>query len=240
MADLKFQKIDPLRPAGEQIFSALKLAILRMELPPGQILSESDFAEQFGASRTPVREALMKLRDAGLVTTQPSRGHFVTLLQEDSIRSARFLREAIEVANVKRICEKPMPDSILIQLKDNLDQQTEAVSRHDEVVFSRLDDEFHRIIAQATGYDRVAAALEREKVYLDRLRVLTLRDQKHMGMLEAEHQEIFAALLARDTARAATAIRIHLRSVLNILSTLMSQHAEYFESKPQVDERSAT
>ena len=232
MANVQFENIDPQQPAGAQIFESVKLAILRMQLTPGQILSESDIAEQFGASRTPVREALMKLRDVGLVTTQPSRGHFVTLLDENSIREARFLREAIEVASISRLCDRPLLDTTRVRLKANLAEQSDAVRLNDDIKFSLLDDEFHRLIALATGYERVALALEREKVVLNRLRVLTLGDHDHMRRLREEHQEIFDGLLAQDKQCAIKAIRAHVQTVLKTLSSLVSRHADYFEARP--------
>ena len=68
--EIRFPEIDPERPAGIQIFDALQSMILTMELPPGQALPEADIGTRFGASRTPVREALQQLRQSGLVTTR--------------------------------------------------------------------------------------------------------------------------------------------------------------------------
>ncbi len=229
MRQALIRSIDPSRPAGPQIFEALKFAILWMELAPGQILSESEIAEQCGASRTPVREALLQLRQVGLLTTQPSRGHFVTRLSKASILEARFLREAIEVANVERICDITLSPQADEALQDNLLLQEEAVVRHDEHQFSELDDQFHSIIAKATGFPRVSTVLEREKVPLDRLRVLCLNNAAHMRSLHNEHSEIYAALQNHDADKAINATRLHLQSVLDALSALMDRHAEYFE-----------
>lgn len=229
MPHLSLSCIDQSLPAVAQVFDSIKIAILRMQLPPGQMLSESYFAEQFGTSRTPVREALIKLRDAGLVTTRPSRGHFVTLLCEKSIREARFLREAIEVASVRQLCDNAMEDKTRIRLEQNLALQLDAAKEHNDLLFTELDDSFHRTIAEATGYERVVSALEREKLIQDRIRVLALGDQKHLMRLQSEHQEIFEAILNQDKRAAVDATRHHLQSVLNTLSSLMIRHKEYFE-----------
>lgn len=224
-----FSDINPTLPAAPQILDAIKIAILRMQLVPGQKLSESLFADKFATSRTPVREALIKLRDAGLVTTQPSRGHFVTLLCERSIREARFLREAIEVASVRRLCEHAMHKETREKLQKNLALQIEAADAHNDLWFTELDDSFHRIIAQATGYERVVLALEREKLIQDRVRVLALNNQKNLLRLQREHQGIFEAILIQDKRRAVDGTRIHLRSLLKTLSALRAKHEEYFE-----------
>lgn len=223
-----FDTIDLTGPPGPQIFEAIKFAILRMELTPGQMLSESEFASQFGTSRTPVREALQQLRQIGLVTTQPSRGHLVTRLSKQSILEARYLREAIEIANVARICELSLSPDVDKALRENLSQQDSAMTHYDDIQFTILDDAFHNIIAKATGFPRVVEVLEREKVPLDRLRVLSLNDTNHMQRLIIEHNEIYAALKENNRDVAISATRKHLLSVLNTLMGLMDQHEDYF------------
>ncbi len=229
MARLGLPRLDMARPAGGQIFAALKAAILRMELPPGCALSEAELGQCFGASRTPVREALAQLRDAGLVTTLPSRGNFVTRLNAQKIREARFLREALEVANVTRIAEIGLNPAVEAELREGLSAQRKAIEDADDMTFQQLDDSFHLDIARATGYPRSAHVLEHEKMQLDRLRVLSLRERDHLETLHTQHCAIFEALRAGDPDRAAAATRDHLRSVLYLLDALTALHAEYFD-----------
>lgn len=224
----RFAQIDFARPAGTQIFDALKTAILRMELPPGCFLSESEIGARFGASRTPVREAFLQLREAGLVTTLPSRGNFVTRLNREKILEARFLREAIEIANVYRLVEVGMKPSFKDALASNLLDQGEAIAQEDELRFRVQDDRFHGLLAEATGYPRVAHVLEREKMLLDRLRALSLRDKDHQKRLLEEHQEMLEAIVTQNLPAAATVTRRHLSSILETLSSLAARHQDYF------------
>lgn len=226
---LQVPKLDLARPAGSQIFAALKAAILGMELPPGCALSEAELGTRFGASRTPVREALAQLRDAGLVTTFPSRGNFVTRLNADKVREARFLREALEVAAVARIVETGMAPEVEADLTQCLVRQQEAIDRGSAMLFQAEDDRFHQKLALATGYPRVARVLEHEKMQLDRLRVLSLRDRDHLDTLQIQHCQIFDALVARDMKLAISTTQSHLRSVLLVLAELTVSHAEYFD-----------
>lgn len=226
---LRFEEIDPSRPAGAQIFKALKASILRMDLEPGAFISESDIGAKFGASRTPVREAFMRLREAGLVITQPSRGNFVTKLNREKILEARYLREALEVANVGTLCKDGLSIEFRQKLSNNLKQQSEAIKYQNNLDFQRLDDEFHLTMALATGYERAASVLEREKMLLDRLRVLSLREETHLKTLLWEHQILLTALIAKDAAKATHTTRKHLSSILNTLSNLRETHEEYFD-----------
>lgn len=221
---LTLSAIDPARPAGPQIFDALRGAILRMDVVPGQVLSEADLGGLLGASRTPVREALMRLRELGLVETRPSRGTYVTPMNAARIREAQFLREALEVANVLRLTQADLPDTI----DANLRAQSDAVARADDGSFQTLDDAFHRLLAEATGFVRPAVVLMQEKAQLDRLRVLSLRDSRRLGELLGEHRAIAQAIRDRNAAAAEAAIRAHLRSVLDVLDDLAARHSDYF------------
>jgi len=99
------ERLDLNRPVVDQIYSALKSAILSRELFPGQAVSENEIGQSFNSSRTPVREALSRLRDDGLIVTLPSRGTYVSKLSERNIRSSQFIREALEVAAVEKLCQ---------------------------------------------------------------------------------------------------------------------------------------
>ncbi|WP_370270578.1 GntR family transcriptional regulator [Nioella sp.] len=220
--------LDLSRPAAEQIASALKTAILSMTLEPGQMISENEVGQLFGASRTPVREAFAQLRDDGLLLTWPSRGTYVAKLSERQIRGAQFLREALEVAVVERLCAEGLPDDARTELDQNLTRQRKAVADDDKTTFQALDDQFHAILARATGYDRVGGLLLREKATLDRLRVLSLNDAAHMRKLLAEHEGILEAVIAGYSGQALDRMRRHLRNVLRTLSGLIDENRDFF------------
>ena len=197
-------------------------------MPPGCIVSEADVGAKFGSSRTPVREAFMRLREAGLVTTLPSRGNFVSHLNRDKILEAQFLREALEMANIKRLVDIGLPDKSRSAIRHNLELQAAAAESADSLGFARHDDAFHLLLANATGYPRAAEVLEREKMALDRLRVLSLSDVAHLTTLLEEHRALFDAICRQDLETALKVGEIHFRSILKVLSNLVSQQAEYF------------
>jgi DNA-binding GntR family transcriptional regulator len=225
--------LDLSRPAAEQIAASLKSAILSMTLEPGQMISENEVGQLFGASRTPVREAFAQLRDDGLLLTWPSRGTYVARLSERQIRGAQFLREALEVAVVERLCADGLPEDARAELARNLKQQHAAVAEDDKAAFQALDDQFHAILARATGYDRIGGLLLREKATLDRLRVLSLNDTAHMEKLLAEHEAILESVQAGYSGQALDRMRRHLRNVLRTLSGLIDENRDYFD----MDER---
>ncbi len=229
LSGIEFPPLDLTRPAGDQIFTALKAAILTTELPPGCLISENEIGQRFGASRTPVREAFTQLRTDGLIVTRPSRGNYVSRLSEARIREAQFIREALELANVTRLCEKGLPEPVVGELVSILSIQGRCVAEGDALGFQAQDDQFHTTLARATGFERAETLLIREKSALDRLRVFSLGDTDHMTRLLEEHRAILAAIRARDVDEAVEAMRSHLRSILSALSSLIAAHTDFFE-----------
>src|SRR5689334_226075 len=97
--------------AAKRVELALRDAILSMRLLPGARLPEQELAQSCGVSRQPVREAIIALAAVGLVEVQPQRGTIVTRLSVRKMMQARFVREAIEVAVVRKACERFQPDA---------------------------------------------------------------------------------------------------------------------------------
>jgi len=229
ISELPKGKIDASRPAGEQIYGLLRRAILDMSLPPSSVVSESEVGMRLGASRTPVREALIRLREAGLINTFPSRGSFVSKLSASRILEAQFLREGLELANIRYLANGGLTPEYKIALQANLALQKKAMEASDDTTYFQLDDEFHLIMARATGHARAAIVLEREKLQLDRLRGLSLRTKGHHATLYHEHLAIFDAIVARDEARAIECAQVHFRTILDVLADLTLRHEEYFD-----------
>src|ERR687889_2430065 len=87
--------------ARDQVYVALREAIVSAELEPGRSLSENELAEALGVSRTPVREALVRLRDERLVAIVPPPGTFVTLISPDAVPDAAFVLEELECSAIR-------------------------------------------------------------------------------------------------------------------------------------------
>jgi DNA-binding GntR family transcriptional regulator len=228
-ANLDVPPLDLSRPANEQIAAVLKDAILSMQLPPGQLMSEKEMGDVFGASRTPVREAFAMLREENLIVTWPSRGTFVSRLSVHQLKSAQFLREAMEVAVVESLCGEGLPEASETALLQNLEEQRRAVEREGKSAFRTLDDQFHATLAEATGLGRVQRAMVREKTVLDRLRVFSLGKVDNMARLHAEHQRIFEAIQAGNAADAVAQLRGHLQLVLDTLSHVVAENGAFFD-----------
>lgn len=223
------RRLDLSRPAVEQIISSLKTAILETNLAPGELISESEVGQFFGASRTPVREAFTSLKDQGLIVIYPSRGTYVSKLSISQIKGAQFVRESLEVSAATVLCERGLSQEVITELEDSLATQKIFIASGKNSAFQDQDDKFHATIANAVGHARILEIIQREKTCLDRLRVLSLNSPEHLTMLLADHHDIFDAIRSRDQIQTTRSVRKHLRRVLDTLTDLVQEHGDYFE-----------
>jgi DNA-binding GntR family transcriptional regulator len=210
-----------------QLFSALRQAIAHMRLQPGEALSEKEIAARFGVSRQPVREAFIKLSEAGLVEIRPSRGTFVMKISVREVANARFVREAIESDIARHAARLATPAHVRV-LRALIEDQKAAEREQDYHRFNESDETFHRAIADIVSSDYAWRIVEAARFQTDRVRLLSLPDASPLPMLISQHGEIVAALEARDPEAAAQAMRRHLREILRALSRIAGAHPEFF------------
>ncbi len=214
--------------AAQRIERELRRAIVALELRPGERLSEQDIAERHGVSRQPVREALIALAKTRLVEVVPQRGTHVVKISVGKMMEARFIREAIETAVVRRAGEAFDAQS-RVGIDDLLDLQENAARRDDHAAFQRHDERFHIALTVGAGCPLAWEAVRDIKAYMDRICQLTLSSPEEMLALVDQHRAIMAAIDARDGEGAADAMRVHLTEILRALPRLEAEHAELFE-----------
>lgn len=215
------------RPTAIQIFGFVRDAIITMDLLPGQMISETSIATQFGVSRTPVREALIQLATIGFVEVLPQRGTYVTKFSMEKILESRFIREAIEVSVVSFLAEN-ISEDIIVEAGKIIVEQKEAADDNDPLAFQKLDDHFHRVLANHTKFARVAQIIEAEKAHMDRVRCLSLQEKDQFKRVLAQHTAIIKAIKSGVPEKAAKAMSIHLKDVYNVLKVIPQKHPEYF------------
>jgi DNA-binding GntR family transcriptional regulator len=215
--------------AAQRIESELRRLIVALELPPGVRLSESDIAERHGVSRQPVREALIGLARTRLVEIQPQRGTVVVKISVRKMMEARFVREAIETAVVRRACSSFDRQS-RERIDDLVDMQEQAARRDDHAAFQRYDELFHIALAEGAGCPLAWEAIQDIKAHMDRVCQLTLPGPEAMLPLIDQHRAIISAIDAQDENTAAEAMRRHLTEILRALPQIEAEHPELFSS----------
>lgn len=210
-----------------RVFETVREAIVQLRFGPGNPLSEAEIARQLGVSRQPVREAFIKLGEVGLVEIRPQRGTFVRLISLREVETARFIREAIEVAIVRKAALEAS-DADLAALEDLIARQRGTAATHDNAAFLLLDDALHQAIAASARCEDAWRVLERLKAQMDRVRYLSLPDATPLGVIIDQHAAIVRGLAARAPDEAAAAMRQHLSEILVSLPRLARESPAYF------------
>lgn len=218
-------QLDETRPrtVTDQIFEALYQRVINLSLPPGAKLSEAEVAAQMGVSRQPVRDAFYRLSQLGFILIRPQRATVVTLLSEEAIRQAFFIRLALETACIREAVHRLTPDHHDM-LADLIGRQKAAIDADDRAGFHALDDQFHHDICAQAGLDFVWTLVKDNKGHMDRARWLSLSYNARNAM--EEHKVILAALRARDEDHAVAAIRLHLSRINDTLDRLRAEQPE--------------
>jgi len=217
----------PRSTAATQILIQLRQAILAMDLPPGTPLTEKQLTERFGVSRTPVREALIRLAEERLVDIFPQSGTFVGRIPVSTLPEAVVIRKALEQAALELAIARA-DTAALDELERVIARQQAMASIDDRDGFHAADEAFHETIATIAGHPGIWRVAQQAKVQIDRCRRLTLPTPGRMGQVIAEHRAILAAMRKRDGAQARQALDRHLSMVLPDIDTFRQSHPDYF------------
>jgi len=218
---------DGMDTIATRMMTNLRDAIVRLDLKPGDTISEAEVAERFGVSRQPVREAFIRLGQQGLLLIRPKRATMVKRISEDGVGQSRFIREAIEVEIIRRAAAA-LTEATGPMLEAILAQQNAAAAAGDIGLFHTLDETFHRALAQTAGVEYAWQLIDDHKVQLDRVRYLTLPRSDPPRTI-GEHRAITDAVLAGNGAAAEAALRAHLGKAEALLHQAKADFPDYFE-----------
>jgi len=213
--------------ARAQAYQALREAIVAGEFLPGTRLSENDLAETLGVTRTPVREARLRLREEQLVEAVPQLGTFVTPISVRAVEDAQFLREAVECAAVRLTAARARPGDVE-RLREVLRRQEQARDAHDFDAWFTLDEDFHRLLCDLSGRAIAWSVGRRANGHLDRVRRLSLPVPSYLAEMVEEHRRVVDAVDVGDPDLAEAALRHHLRMVLSGLPRVRAEHPALF------------
>lgn len=230
MPSLPTFKLDRQRHAAPQVFEHLREMIVRLDLPPGTVLSRVELAEAFGLSQTPVRDALIKLGEEGLVDIFPQHATVVSRISLSVARQSHFLRRALELEALATLCEATeaaLLERLLPVLRRLIEQQRVAAAAVDTEHFVALDRAFHQQILQAAGAAELGELVHQRNGHVDRLRRLHLPVAGKMAQILTDHLRITDALAARDAAACQAALRQHLGGTLRHADEIRERHPQY-------------
>ncbi|HZC94900.1 MAG TPA: GntR family transcriptional regulator [Bradyrhizobium sp.] len=216
--------------AASRIYSDLRIELVSLQRRPGEAISEAEIALSYGVSRTPVREAILKLSDEGLLEIFPQSGIFVSRIPIAALPEAIIIRKALEETTARLAAERATSSQIL-NLHSVLERQREADTTKDRDAFHRADELFHATIAEVAGFPGIWKFIQQVKLHVDRFRWLTLPQMGRMAQVIAEHEAILAAVEAHDPAAASDAMGAHLERLLGDISAIQNINPEFFDER---------
>jgi DNA-binding GntR family transcriptional regulator len=193
--------------------------IVRASMPPGSRIVEGEIGERLRVSRTPVREALLRLADEGLVRIVPQSGIYVAPVSLAAVTEAQFIREHLECAVIRELAANADGRGVAL-LRGTLARQEAARDAADLVEFYDLDELLHQQFSELTGRSGVWPVIQHSKHHLDRVRWLSLPVAEHIPHLITQHWAIVDAVSQRDPDVADAALRAHLREVYATIERL--------------------
>jgi DNA-binding GntR family transcriptional regulator len=214
--------------AAEVIYEKLREEIVAMRLLPRTALQESQLTEKFGVSRTPVREALIRLVKEGLVDVFPQSGTFVAPVPLAEIPETLAIRKALEQVTVEGAARN-MNAAGQALLGDILRRQKSCADNGDYEAFHQSDEAFHEAIAAIAGYPGIWKLLKQTKAHMDRYRRLTLPEPGRMHRVIKEHRRILTALKKKLVKDARLAMSTHLDAILPRPEALRARYPDYFK-----------
>jgi DNA-binding GntR family transcriptional regulator len=216
--------------ASARIYSDLRAELVSLQRRPGEVISEAEIALSYGVSRTPVREAILKLSDEGLLEIFPQSGIFVSRIPLAALPEAILVRKALEATTAQMAAEHATASQILV-LQSILQRQREASTASDGDAFHRADETFHAAIAEIAGHPGIWTLIQQVKVHVDRYRRLTLPQAGRIPRVIVEHEAILGAIERHDIASARCAMEFHLERLLDNISATQSINPEFFDAR---------
>ena len=228
------QETDPLpisimlerrQPVADQIYQALRSAIVTVRLLPGTPCSENRICRHFGVSRTPARAAVLRLADEGLIDVYPQQGSFVSPIRMADVEDARFIRRSLEVSILIEAASVWTPE-MGARSRAIVQSHAQAIVDGDIDAVFREDMRFHRAFSIFAGREGVWDSILGAMARLSRI-VRLFGKPERLPVVLTEHNAILDALDAGDPATAVSSLEYHLDKIFVMLKQVPEQYSPY-------------
>ena len=209
---------------AERAYADIKKRILNNELPAGHQLMESEVADLLQISRTPVREAIMRLEAEGLVEVRPRHGMKVKPISVSDMREIYALLTGLESTAAWQSAGRDHSAGEINGLRQSVKKMDQALKAKDLAAWAQADEDFHRLLVSMSGNKRLIQLVDRFMDQVHRVRMLTLRLRPMPVDSNKDHAKVVAAIEAKDAATARRVHRIHREKAGELLVELLESH----------------
>ena len=211
-------KIEGYELLSQKVYRILKTEIVKRYLKPGTKLLEVKIAKQMGVSRTPIREAIRELAAEGFVKIIPNQGVIVSIASIEDTQEVLQIRSVLE-GLAARLATKVINGEEIKELEKYIEQMEYYANKDNALAFSKIDVEFHELILNICGNNRLIQIRKNLSDQAHRYRIRSLSIPGRLKHSLKEHQEIVKALKRKDSEQAGRLSQKHIENVLkNILA----------------------
>jgi DNA-binding GntR family transcriptional regulator len=213
------------QPKALFAYNIIRDAIITMKLEPGATLNERETCGELGISRTPMREAVLRLAQEGLVNIIPSGGTFVNKIAMRKVIEGHLVRSSLEM-RIVRLAARSFDPSFEKDLDLLMFRQQEASKRRDVDDAFQIDNEFHRLLCRIAGFPNIWQTIHTATGQLDRVRRQAFPKTGYFDEVLNEHRAIYAALKAGNEETAAQLLKEHLDGIYPVVEFVMQHNPE--------------
>lgn len=212
---------------SDQVYDALRHAIVTVRILPDTSISENRICRSLGVSRTPVRSAIVRLAEDGLIDVYPQKGSFVAPIRLAAIAESRFIRRVLEVA-VLRDAGTVWTPAYSADARAAIAEQARAIAAGESEAFFTADAAFHHIFSLAAGHAGAWATITQANSRLGRFHRL-FGNKDRLPVVLQEHSGVIDALDAGDIDLAAQRLEEHIDKVFNLIDRLPEHFRRFVE-----------
>lgn len=211
----------------EMVYRTLRDKIVSMELKPGTTISTQEIADSMSVSRTPVREAFIRLQREDLLDVTPQRSTVVSKINMDRVYQERFIREALEIEVAQKFIEVATPEA-LARMRRNIEKQYAAIEEQRYVDYLELDNALHQTAFTETHEDLGRSIVQQMNGHYDRIRLISAWEGQIVYTAMQEHEKYVDYIERKDALHARKLLRSHLQALRMQEEILLTNWSEYF------------
>ena len=210
---------------GNKAYKEIKSMILDGRLKPSASYLETELADQIRVSRTPVREAALRLEREGLVIVRPRRGMQVVPVSTDDMAEIYQLLTVLEPLAAELAAKRELSEAEIELMERATQEMEDALAEGDLVSWAEADDAFHALLVEASGNRRLVEATERYRAQVHRARMTTLTMRPCPSSSTEDHRSLLNCLRSGDAEGAREIHRAHRSAAGKLLVALLEKHS---------------
>jgi DNA-binding GntR family transcriptional regulator len=213
---------------GTRVYEDLRRRIISLEFPPGTSLLRAELAKAYEVSQTPLREAMQRLEQEGLVRIFPQSKTIVSQINTPQIYEAHFMRVALETEVVRQLTRAKNQEAVMHARAVVRMQEAVADDPSQLLVFQELDELFHQTLFVGVGHRGLHQLVTSRSGHLSRMRRMQPHDDTKIRFILEGHRDILDAIDSGEEEASVSAMRAHLSQTVVNVEALRERHRDFF------------